>query len=97
MVRYGPRYLEEWENLITKHGKTPQIFREIVEIEQSVTVRLNPAEQNKREVIIQAVFRFQYQRRTVESLTLIIDPQISTSECQIYQIDKFCFSCNFNK
>ncbi|KAI6174816.1 hypothetical protein M3Y97_00963500 [Aphelenchoides bicaudatus] len=76
LVRYGPRYLDEWERRITIYGKSAHIFREIVEIEKNLTLSLKFSSSTPNEPLyedsIDLMFRFQYQRnetmRPIEEL-----------------------------
>ncbi|KAI6174811.1 hypothetical protein M3Y97_00963000 [Aphelenchoides bicaudatus] len=97
IVRYGPRYIDEWESRITTLGKTRNIFREIVEIERNytLTIGLTPTEQIEppQDVSVNLMFRIQFQQNLTNT-ALITDPWIINSPCQLTHLDQFCIQCN---
>ncbi|KAI6225505.1 hypothetical protein M3Y99_01332700 [Aphelenchoides fujianensis] len=91
LVRYGPRYLEQWTQRLAADPNGADILREIVELEYVVDVRLRPVG-STASLRMSVVFRFQFNRQLPDSLPMIVEPWVSRAPCSIFRLDDLC-SC----
>ncbi|KAI6186312.1 hypothetical protein M3Y98_00119500 [Aphelenchoides besseyi] len=81
LVRYGPRYLEEWERRLKANPNGADILREIVEIEYRIPF-----------TVLRSVESTKTFNRHTTTLRLLIDPWLANAPCSVYRLDELC-SC----
>lgn len=92
LVRYGPRYIEEWEKRIAADPSKGNIFREIVELEQNATFTIQSKNGNTKvgnHLQLDATFRFQHNRIS-NTLDMLEEAWISNMPCSIFQLADLC-------
>ncbi|KAI6190395.1 hypothetical protein M3Y97_00113000 [Aphelenchoides bicaudatus] len=90
LVRYGPRYIEEWNKRIEADPSKANVFREIVELEQNVSFWIHPSNNLENKTRVEATFRFQHNRIFNDGLAMLSDAWLRKAPCSIYQIPDLC-------
>lgn len=89
LVRFGPRYPDEWTSRLAADPHGADILREIVELEYRAAVRVRPAGATGS-TRLDVVFRFQFDRRRPAALPLIVEPWVRRPPCPIFRLDDLC-------
>lgn len=87
LIRLGPRYIWQWQELLSRNSKEAKVYRDFLEFEyiNDIVIKNN----NNVTFTVQIMSRLQYNRKT-RGLSLNIPFMVTNSNCDSKSLKSIC-------